>query len=724
MNHLLLQWAESPWAHALGLALLHFLWQGTAVALLLAAALRWTPSRFSEWRHGYCLVALLSLPAMVGFTFWWHLQDSLPPVVSHGLTASGGGAEAPPLNLRQALLLGSVGLWAVGAVLFQLRLVRGFWQLRRWRTQGIQALPRDARKRFRRLLQQSGIRRPVRAVQSLLVEVPTVVGWLRPMILMPASCISGMNPHHLEALLAHELAHIRRHDFLVNLLQAMIEAVLFYHPATWWISKHLRLERELCCDDAAVKACGNALTYARALVELEGSRGASSQLLLAANGGSLMQRIRRLVEPQPKSRANAGWVAPSFLALGMSLLLPLGLFAQQDSCCKCRCHGESKKEKVVVKRMPKEGHGSFRWRTEDGGQDLLFLTEDMDGTVLNQLGERHAKIVSKDGNEVAYAWIMVGEEGDHDLLMAHTPNDLKWIEMEDKDVEVGTVPQGKVQRLRLNGRDLLLQGDNQLLVHQGDLHGAEGQLLIEMVVNAETDEEGRHNINVVPILKNLPIHIRHANELVEFDVECEVETDCEVELEVECEVEQDVDFKQDCEVEVEKTIRYLKPNTVLDLTKEGTSDFQYRVHALDRKIAGHGGEGELQGVYLLDLAEDGVHQKHVYQQKSAKPQTKLKRKVQYMDRGKVGEWKVHRSEGGEKGYFLIQVDRDQGEGKGVFIRGCDSGCQTHRAKTQVRENKVKFLRAPKMKVETKAGATKQKRKVINVHRDSGPVVYY
>ena len=95
-----------------------------------------------------------------------------------------------------------------------------------------------------------------------MVEVPTVIGWLRPVVLMPASALSGMGPQQLEAILAHELAHIRRHDYLVNLLQTVVETLLFYHPAVWWLSGRIRVERENCCDDLAVSLCGDPYAYA------------------------------------------------------------------------------------------------------------------------------------------------------------------------------------------------------------------------------------------------------------------------------------------------------------------------------------------------------------------------------------------------------------------------------------------------------------------------------
>jgi ankyrin repeat protein len=129
-------------------------------------------------------------------------------------------------------------------------------------------------------------------LESALVEVPTLIGWLRPTILVPASVFIGLTPDQLEAILAHELAHVRRYDYLVNLFQTLIETILFYHPAVWWISRKLREERENCCDDIALEVMQDRLVYASALAQLEAGRG--MPLALTASGGSLLHRIRRI----------------------------------------------------------------------------------------------------------------------------------------------------------------------------------------------------------------------------------------------------------------------------------------------------------------------------------------------------------------------------------------------------------------------------------------------
>ena len=161
----------------------------------------------------------------------------------------------------------------------------------------------------------------MRVVQSTTVPVPAVIGWLRPVILLPASALTGLSVPQLDAILAHELAHVRRHDFAVNLLQTAAEVLLFYHPACWWISRRVRAERELCCDDIAVSLCGDRVLYATALADLEALR-AEPTLALAATDGPLLQRVRRLLAPSPEgSRApglTAALVPAALLALVMT----------------------------------------------------------------------------------------------------------------------------------------------------------------------------------------------------------------------------------------------------------------------------------------------------------------------------------------------------------------------------------------------------------------------
>jgi GWxTD domain-containing protein len=180
---------------------------------------------------------------------------------------------------------------------------------------------------FHDLTRRLGIARTVSLLNSALVQVPTVIGWLRPAVLLPMGCLTGLSTIQIEGIFAHELAHIRRHDYLVSVFQSIVEAVLFYHPLVWWVSKQVRREREDCCDDLAVNISGDSLAYAKALSFLEERRGSLAAVALGANGGVLAMRIKRLLgyEEPP---AYSSLTAPTLLAVVVAgAALCIGTFA-------------------------------------------------------------------------------------------------------------------------------------------------------------------------------------------------------------------------------------------------------------------------------------------------------------------------------------------------------------------------------------------------------------
>jgi hypothetical protein len=183
-----------------------------------------------------------------------------------------------------------------------------------------------------RLIERMHVSRSVRLLATDRVDSPSVIGWLRPVILAPVGVLCGLAPEQVEALLAHELAHVRRHDYLVNVLQGIAESLLFYHPAVWWISNQIRVELEHCCDDLAVAASGDVLLYARALAELESMRPAHFKAALSANDGSLLRRIRRLTNPAAHRPAGwgAAWSLGALLLLGIAGVAVTGAQGQSQ----------------------------------------------------------------------------------------------------------------------------------------------------------------------------------------------------------------------------------------------------------------------------------------------------------------------------------------------------------------------------------------------------------
>jgi GWxTD domain-containing protein len=197
-----------------------------------------------------------------------------------------------------------VPLWIVGVLLFNLRAAASWLAAHRLRTKGVCLAPEIWQHRIQELANHLGIAKAALLLESSLAGGPAVVGFIRPVILTPVGMLAGMPTAQIESILLHELAHIRRRDYLANLLQTAVEGLLFYHPAVWWVSHVIRAEREYCCDDLVVNTNGNARDYAAALSALAENRLALT-VALPANGGSLMKRIRRLLYPEQSS--------PSFL---------------------------------------------------------------------------------------------------------------------------------------------------------------------------------------------------------------------------------------------------------------------------------------------------------------------------------------------------------------------------------------------------------------------------
>ncbi|HEX8092135.1 MAG TPA: M56 family metallopeptidase, partial [Blastocatellia bacterium] len=324
-----------PIFQALGWALIHFIWQGVVVAAVYVIMNIFLRRCAASIRYGMACAALAVMLACVLVTLFVMGRDSTltfgdearvrqvtdapgtiswpdfePPTkagASARLAADPRAASVPLLyagsispegwaGARLASFLPwLVAAWIVGVLLLSIRFLGGLIVAERLKHKQASPLLEQWQDKLSMLAARLRVSRPVRLCESVLVEVPTVIGWMRPVILVPATALTGLSAEQLEALLAHEMAHIRRYDYFINLLQTAVETLLFYHPAVWWVSGQIRQEREHCCDDLAVAACGSVLVYARALAELEQLRSVRPQLAVAANGGSLLGRIQRLV---------------------------------------------------------------------------------------------------------------------------------------------------------------------------------------------------------------------------------------------------------------------------------------------------------------------------------------------------------------------------------------------------------------------------------------------
>ncbi|MBS0204215.1 MAG: M48 family metalloprotease [Planctomycetes bacterium] len=253
------------------------------------------------------------------------IPDSLPPVadptpVVRQLPMEKTQWLAWSVRIRQVLkpwIGWLVAAWSLGVLICSFRPLLGWRMLWRLRRVGVAPASDEVIAALRHVSERLGLNRTAHVCQSTLAQAPLVVGYLRPIILLPASLLTSLPPAQLEAILAHELAHVQRHDFVINLLQAVVETLFFYHPGVWWLSHRIRVEREHCCDDLVVSLLNNRVDYGRALLAIEELH--ARQLLLAsgASDGSLLARVRRIVDP-PEHRVSfvESWPA-GLLSLGL-----------------------------------------------------------------------------------------------------------------------------------------------------------------------------------------------------------------------------------------------------------------------------------------------------------------------------------------------------------------------------------------------------------------------
>ncbi len=325
----------------IGWTLIHSLWEGGAIAAVLALVFSATRHRGPSLRYTLGMIGLVLMVALPLLTASrMQTVTSVPKAsLSSESTPSPSVAAIPVsapasdpasrtdagrrsdriVSIAPQSIISNiepafpwiVAAWSIGLVLLSIRMIGGVTRTRRIARDGTPASERVLRM-LARISNDLGISRAIHALEGTHVTVPVVIGWLRPVVVLPASLVSGLTASQLEMLLAHELAHIRRYDFLANMLQTVIETLLFFHPAAWWLSDRVREERENCCDDIAVAICGgDRQGYTAALLALEESRDGGIMFAAAATGGgTLFRRAMRLMSGGPAHvELGARWIA-------------------------------------------------------------------------------------------------------------------------------------------------------------------------------------------------------------------------------------------------------------------------------------------------------------------------------------------------------------------------------------------------------------------------------
>ena len=316
--------------YAIGWMVIHSLWQATAIAIvsgIVALVVRKKSPQLRYWIHNAALLGVL-VAAVVTFCMYYDFSKEIGQTIFvpekleaaiQGIATTQAEFRNPtsdidaPLSMeglrmyfnRNIYLI--VMIWVMGVALFMLKLLGGISYVYYLRSR--LNFPADEYwlNMVEKLGEKAGVKQGMELVESALVRSPLVVGYLKPMILFPIGAINKLNTQEVEAILAHEIAHVLRNDYIFNIIQSVIEALFYFHPAVWWISANIRAERENCCDDVAIALCGNSMTYAKALVSLqEMAYYPSPQMAMAFAGqrkNQLLFRVQRILK-QPNNKTN------------------------------------------------------------------------------------------------------------------------------------------------------------------------------------------------------------------------------------------------------------------------------------------------------------------------------------------------------------------------------------------------------------------------------------
>ncbi|MCP5049124.1 MAG: M48 family metalloprotease [bacterium] len=323
--------------NALGWTLIHSLWQGAVIALGFVVLMFFMRKYRPRTRYFTGIMALVLVLGLSAVTFVGTyraetlksspVQSALNPAqvmagdtlnsqsAARQNTAPGTGFFAPAASFfknyfKQHLPL-IVTIWLMGILVLMLRFAGGFLHNHRLKTQHGKPLPQSWHRRLEILCRKTGVSKPVALVESAFARVPMVIGYFKPVILIPAGLVTGLPRDQVEALLAHELAHIIRKDYLVNILQNVVDILFFYHPGIRWMSSLVRSERENCCDDIAVSSAGDSLVYAKALTNIQalGTGSLGHAMAITGNSPRLLNRIKRLLKPsKTRSEFTEGFV--------------------------------------------------------------------------------------------------------------------------------------------------------------------------------------------------------------------------------------------------------------------------------------------------------------------------------------------------------------------------------------------------------------------------------
>src|SRR5437667_3356395 len=402
-------WIQSPAAIAVARTLLHSLWQAALVAFALAFGRRFIHSsriRYAAACVAFSTIGYLSVGTYTVVASQTVLERSSRDIVSSRLASQDAGqangfVELPTYTLDR-LLPWITPLWLSGVLLFSSCRAAGWTALRRLRRRAVLGAPQAWLDNLNRIRVRMKVARPVALLESGLTRVPLVIGHLRPVVLMPVGLLAGLPAEQVELILMHEMAHIRRCDYLVNMLQTFAEGVMFYNPAVWWISSVIRTERENCCDDIVVESTNKAPLYASALAALEEIRSDQREVVMAAAGGSLVKRIRRILrQSEPQTSALVPVLSAVALIVVIARLLaahPVGQQPQPGQIVFPNPYARWLEEDVVYAITPQE-RAAFLGLSTDAQRDQFIeqfwqRRDPTPGTRENEFRDEHYRRIA------------------------------------------------------------------------------------------------------------------------------------------------------------------------------------------------------------------------------------------------------------------------------------------------------------------------------------------
>jgi len=382
-----------PYIRTVAMIIIHSLWQGAIIGIAAAIVLTLFKNGSPVIRYAISFVAMVSVITAASITaLYFDSTVENSPNQSASMTVAPGNAE----NHREIGTVSEVSLqenrdsqsgswrlypsingyifaiWIVGVMLISIYHLLGWGRARQFARKGTSEVPVEWQKRFGLLCRELRINRVISFFGSSLVKVPCVIGWVKPVVLVPVSMFTSLKPAEIEMILVHELAHIRRYDVLINFIQTTMETLFFFNPAIWWLSRQIRIERENCCDDMAILKSGDRLKYARALANLEESRLFRPAFDSALNGTPLERRIQRIVGIGRPRFYSSILGASGITAIALFMVILFGSIESQTHSA-VPSESSSKTDAKVI--SPDTGEFSGRWKIEsNSGYSKIYLS--------------------------------------------------------------------------------------------------------------------------------------------------------------------------------------------------------------------------------------------------------------------------------------------------------------------------------------------------------------